>query len=599
MIPASNQKLLVAAAALEVLGADHVFTTEVRAGPVSGGVVAGDLYLVGGGDPVLTTDDYPAAEINGYPVLNATSLDVLADSVAAAGITRIDGNVVGDGSRFDDELFHPNWPDDVLVTEAGPFDALLVNDARFADAAVPSIENWQVANDPSAGAAEELARLLEARGITIAGAATSGTAPADLTVVASIDSAPLPAVIDEMQASSDNNTAEMLLKELGVASGGEGTTAAGAAAVTTALGNLGLDTTGVVVDDGSGLSNENRVTCRLLAGILAAHEPGDEFAAGLPAAGQEGTTLSDVFVGSAVEDRLVGKTGTLHNEPYNADPPAVKALSGYLPIEGGGTIEFALVLNSTGTLTEQTRLPPDLGPLRRGPGLVSGRGDGGRARSRIGRRPMRTPMFPLGNTLLPGELLPLNVFEPRYRQLVLDCLAAEVAEFGVVLIERGSEVGGGDARTSVGTIARIVRVLPLGGGRFDVAAVGTGASTCWSGSPTIPTRAPTSRTGRSRWRPTPSRCAGSSSACGERVEAARALVSEVARANKRRPPFPKRAPVELSDDVVRATYQLAARAPIGPADRHRLLAAPTLDSRLEALGAALDDAEAMLRFRLA
>ena len=358
VIPASNQKLLVAAAALEVLGADHVFTTEVRAGPVSGGVVAGDLYLVGGGDPVLTTDDYPAAEINGYPVLNATSLDVLADSVAAAGITRIDGNIVGDGSRFDDELFHPNWPDDVLVTEAGPFDALLVNDARFADAPVPSIENWQVADDPSAGAAEELARLLEARGITIAGEATSGTAPADLTVVASIDSAPLPAVINEMQASSDNNTAEMLLKELGVASGGEGTTAAGAAAVTTALGNLGLDTTGVVVDDGSGLSNENRVTCRLLAGILAAHEPGDEFATGLPAAGQEGTTLSDVFVGSAVEDRLVGKTGTLHNEPYNADPPAVKALSGYLPIEGGGTIEFALVLNSTGTLTEQSVYRP-------------------------------------------------------------------------------------------------------------------------------------------------------------------------------------------------------------------------------------------------
>ena len=352
VIPASNQKLLVAAAALEVLGLDHVFTTEVRGGPVSGGVLAGDLYLVGGGDPLLTTDDYPAETINGYPVLNATSLDALADSVAAAGITQIDGNIVGDGSRYDDEFFHPSWPEDIYVEEAGPLDALLVNDARFLT------DDWQVANDPNAGAAEELGRLLEARGITIGGEVTTGTTPADTPVIASIESQPLSAVIAEMQASSDNNTAEMLVKELGVASGQGGTTASGAAAVTAALAAMGLDTTGVVVDDGSGLSNDNRVTCRLLTGILERYEPGDEFAAGLPVAGQEGTTLSDVFVGSAVEGRLIGKTGTLHNEPYNADPPSVKALSGYLPVEGGGTIEYAFVLNSVGTLPEQTVYRP-------------------------------------------------------------------------------------------------------------------------------------------------------------------------------------------------------------------------------------------------
>ena len=85
---------------------------------------------------------------------------------------------------------------------------------------------------------------------------------------------------------------------------------------------------------------------------------------------------------------------------------------------------------------------------------------------------MQLPMFPLGNVVLPGELLPLNVFEPRYRQLVLDCLAADAPEFGVVLIERGSEVGGGDVRTSIGTVARVVRVMPLGSGRFEVVAAG-------------------------------------------------------------------------------------------------------------------------------
>jgi D-alanyl-D-alanine carboxypeptidase/D-alanyl-D-alanine-endopeptidase (penicillin-binding protein 4) len=226
-----------------------------------------------------------------------------------------------------------------------------VNDARF------MTDDWQVANDPNAGAAEELGRLLEERGVTVGGDGASGVAPAEATSIASIQSAPLPLVIAEMQATSDNNTAEMLLKELGAASGGAGSSAAGAASAMAALGELGFDTTGVVIDDGSGLSNENRATCRLLTGILEQHEPGDEFAAGLPVAGESGT-LAEIFVDSPVAGRMVAKTGTLHNEPYNADPPSVTALSGYLPVEGGGTIEFAFIMNSPGTLAEQTVYRP-------------------------------------------------------------------------------------------------------------------------------------------------------------------------------------------------------------------------------------------------
>src|SRR5918995_785794 len=68
------------------------------------------------------------------------------------------------------------------------------------------------------------------------------------------------------------------------------------------------------------------------------------------------------------------------------------------------------------------------------------------------------PMFPLGAVLLPGEVLPLQVFEPRYRALVHDCFAApDGPRFGVVLIARGHEVGGGDERHDVGAVARIVR----------------------------------------------------------------------------------------------------------------------------------------------
>ena len=162
-----------------------------------------------------------------------------------------------------------------------------------------------------------------------------------------------------MQASSDNNTAELLLKELGVASGGGGTWRSPVPPQPSPRSPTWGSTPRVSSSTTrSGLSTNNRVHVPLLAGILERYEPGDQFAAGLPVAGQDGTTLSDVFVGSAVEGRLIGKTGTLHNEPYNADPPAVKALSGYVPVEGGGTIEYAFVLNSAGTLPEQTVYRP-------------------------------------------------------------------------------------------------------------------------------------------------------------------------------------------------------------------------------------------------
>ena len=84
------------------------------------------------------------------------------------------------------------------------------------------------------------------------------------------------------------------------------------------------------------------------------------------------------------------------------------------------------------------------------------------------------PMFPLGSVLLPGQVLPLHVFEPRYRQLVVDVTTSDAhpGEFGVVLIERGREVGGGDVRTYAGTVARIAEARQFADGRWALAAVG-------------------------------------------------------------------------------------------------------------------------------
>lgn len=349
VIPASNQKLLTGAAALAVLGPDYVFTTEVRAAGVTGGVVPGDLYLVGGGDPLLTSTQYPVSG-DRYPVTSPTSLDALADAVVAAGISRIDGDVVGDGSRYDDEFYLPGWSPDVLGIEVGPLDALLVNDARVTG-------DEQRADDPNEGAAREFVQLLRARGVIVVGEAATGADEAETPVVASVQSAPLSAVIAEMMAASDNNTAEMLVKEMGFRSGSGGSWASGLAAMSAGLQELGIDVTGAVFADGSGLSNDNRATCRMISDVLALHVPDDDLASGLPVAGQTGT-LADVFVDSPVDGELLGKTGTLGNAPFNADPPAVKALSGYLPVDGGGVIEFSLILNSAGTLSDQSVYRP-------------------------------------------------------------------------------------------------------------------------------------------------------------------------------------------------------------------------------------------------
>jgi serine-type D-Ala-D-Ala carboxypeptidase/endopeptidase (penicillin-binding protein 4) len=345
LIPASNQKLLVGSVALDVLGPDHRYTTELRAGSApAGGTLAGNLYLVGGGDPLLTSSTYPVRN-DPNPVTTPTSLDALADAIAGAGITQIQGRVVGDASRYDDEWFAPSWVNDVRGIEAGPYDALMVNDSRVSG-------DPQRATNPALGAATELTQLLAARHVSVGAAPAAGTAPAGSRVLASVHSAPMTDVVAEMLSTSDNNTAELLLKELGFVKAHAGTRAAGIGVVTRTLAAWGLPMAGVSMADGSGLSNDDRVTCQLFVGLLARHRPTDPLGAALPVAGRTGT-LAGIFTGSPIAGKMRAKTGTLGNAPYNADPPAVKSLSGYVALAGGGAIEFSLLLNASGTLTDQ------------------------------------------------------------------------------------------------------------------------------------------------------------------------------------------------------------------------------------------------------
>lgn len=349
VIPASNQKVLVAAAALDVLGVDFTYTTRVVGNAPVGGVVQGDVYLVGGGDPVLTSDWYPTSNMERFPVFNGTPLDELARRLVSAGVTRIEGVVRGDGSRYDDELFAPDWGGGVAGLEAGPYDALLVNDSRV-------LGDDQRGSDPNEAGAREFARILADQGITVTGGSGTGQAPPDAGELAAIQSQPLPAILAEMLTNSDNNTAELMLKEIGLAATGTGTRQAGADAVVATLVASGIDTSGLVVSDGSGLSLTNRVTCTTLLQVLQHAGYESPIGQGLAIGGTTGT-LVEAFVDTSVAGRIRGKTGTLNNPPFDQDPPAVKSLSGYLPVDGGEAIEYVLLLNGN-TITEQSEYRP-------------------------------------------------------------------------------------------------------------------------------------------------------------------------------------------------------------------------------------------------
>lgn len=197
------------------------------------------------------------------------------------------------------------------------------------------------------------------------------------------------------------------------------------------------------------------------------------------------------------------------------------------------------------------------------------------------------PMFPLGSVLFPHMVLPLHVFEPRYRVLLHDVLDGD-GEFGVVLITRGHEVGGGDLRSDVGTVARVVQAEETEDGRWLVIAVGT------------------RRVRVERWLtddPYP---------CAEVVELdedddgdpegrlpeltatlRRVLALHLELGGDGVPPT-----AELSEDPAEAAWQAVVYAPIGPFDAQQVLVAERTSERLARVHAHLDDLETLLRLQL-
>lgn len=344
LIPASALKLLTAEAAVSVLGADTRLSTVMKADAApAGGVLAGDLQVVGGGDPIIETDA-DAARAQRPPVVR-TRMEDLAKAVADAGVRQITGGIRADESRYDTERARPGWkPTYQSSGQVGPLSALLVDDGQ--DAAGKPV------GQPALHFAQVLTEQLRARGVQVAGGPKVGAA-AGAETVATVQSAPVRELVAQMVRESDNTTAELLVKEMGRVAGGAGTTEAGLAAAEAALAKKGLDVGPLAARDGSGLDRDDRATCALLMAALVGAGRNSQLADGLAVAATSGT-LQKRFVGSSVAGRLRAKTGSLDE---------VSSLVGWVdPVrQGPNPVAFAVVSNDVPKNLEATRLGDRLG----------------------------------------------------------------------------------------------------------------------------------------------------------------------------------------------------------------------------------------------
>jgi D-alanyl-D-alanine carboxypeptidase/D-alanyl-D-alanine-endopeptidase (penicillin-binding protein 4) len=319
-LPASNEKLVTSSTALALWSATYRFSTQVflEVAPDAEGVVRGDLYLRGLGDPTFSTESFAQSHWG----METGDVQDLVSGLRTLGVTRVTGSVLADEGYFDAVRRVPTWRPS-MSAYCAPLSALTLN------------ETW--ASDPALAAATTLTRRLRAAGIRVAHAAGKGVAPITATLACTEQSAPLSRVLAKMNKPSDNFLAEELLKGLGAGFAGAGTTAAGAGVAREYLQSIGISD-GFRVRDGSGLSYQDRLTVRAALKILGEMARREDFAVfyrSLAVAGVDGT-LEHRMRGTAAAGNVRAKTGTLND---------ASSLSGYATAANGHTLSFSMFMN--------------------------------------------------------------------------------------------------------------------------------------------------------------------------------------------------------------------------------------------------------------
>ncbi|MFV0128476.1 D-alanyl-D-alanine carboxypeptidase/D-alanyl-D-alanine-endopeptidase [Streptomyces sp. HMX112] len=395
LMPASNTKLATSAAAMALLGPEHRFRTEVLStGRQRGGVLHGDLYLRGSGDPTTLARDYQA----------------LAARVAAAGIRRVTGRLVADDTRFDTQRLGRSWAADdessyysaqispltlapdtdydagTVVVEAAPGPragaaprvtltprtdyvridnrAITVPAGRPGTLSVErehgtntitvtggiplgasATKEWVTVWEPTGYAAAVFADALAARGVRVAGPTRLGVpTPATAKVLAAHSSMPLKELMHPFMKLSNNAHAEALTKAIGHRASGRGTWSAGLAAIEAYLREEGVRTATVRQADGSGLSRMNLFPAEQLARLLLAVQDAPWYAdwyASLPVA-----CAPDRAVGGTLRTRMCGTPAALNTHAKTGSLTGASALSGYVTDAGGRRLVYSVVLNN-------------------------------------------------------------------------------------------------------------------------------------------------------------------------------------------------------------------------------------------------------------
>ncbi|HKO16999.1 MAG TPA: D-alanyl-D-alanine carboxypeptidase/D-alanyl-D-alanine-endopeptidase [Gemmatimonadaceae bacterium] len=387
MQPASTMKMYTAAMALDRFGPDYRFRTAVlhdgQLGP--NGVLQGNLYLRGSGDPSLSPRLWPDSE----------PMDVLAQRIAAAGVKRVTGDIVADASAFDNKLVPDGWQSRYLgAAYAARVSALSLNEnivwvvvqpegkkavvtldpasttvpitstvrvvggsrgrivaSRRSDGSIQvrgSIGSHSgplryslVVDDPPAFAAGALQASLQKAGVPVDGHVRMGETPSKAPELASIASPPLSLIVTEMNRESINLFAELLYRSAAHASGTQqvGSAETGLATLRTFLsGKVGAGPNEVDATDGSGLSVLDHVTPRSMVELLGyAHNApwGATFHASLPLEGESGTLRHRARYTPA-RGNLHAKTGTTNT---------VASLGGYVTAKDGEILAFSFIYN--------------------------------------------------------------------------------------------------------------------------------------------------------------------------------------------------------------------------------------------------------------
>ncbi|MCD6416866.1 MAG: D-alanyl-D-alanine carboxypeptidase/D-alanyl-D-alanine-endopeptidase [Planctomycetes bacterium] len=395
-IAASTEKLVTACAALDALGPDYYFTTEVYAeGEISDGRLAGDLLIRGGGDPTI-----------GGRYESESASDVFrrwASALRERGIERIEGDVLVADSFFDRAWYHPHWPGrQAWKWSFAPVGALSINDncvmvrvkpggspGRPAEVSLdpPSapikLKNlcktasrrqaiWFDRREGSEGvkvggyikagssgyshevtipnpplyAGATLKRALEREGIRVdgkvalvePGSRPAGASPEGRLIIRR--RTPLAPVLRTMLKKSHNHYAEQTIKTIGAESSGVGSWPAGLARAGRMLRGLGFRESDFELDDGSGLSRQGRLSPALITGLLRhvrRSDYGREFLSFLSVAGEDGT-LAHRLTEKPYRGNVRGKTGYLSG---------VGALSGYATTRSGIEVAFSIMINDS------------------------------------------------------------------------------------------------------------------------------------------------------------------------------------------------------------------------------------------------------------